>query len=197
LGDRFVHGNLLWQELCGGSDFSAALCADFVPKARKAISRSASRLSGSFRISRRAGFRRPLAARIYLRLRAALFDRVVRPFDRDCDVRFVRDAVGRAVFLRPVVRAVLRDGLRRFVAVLRRAVDLRPVDLRVVFPADVLRDAVLRPLVLRPVALRPDVFRPDVLRVVEDLRPEDAAVLPVRSRRFVRARLRLFSVGLS
>jgi hypothetical protein len=135
-------------------------------------------------------------ARIYLRLRAVLFDRVVRPFDRDCGVRFVRDAVGRAVLLRRVVRAVLRDGLRRFVAVLRRAVDLRPVDLRVVFPADVLRE-VLRPLVLRPVALPPDVFRPDVLRVVEDLRPEDAAVLPVRSRRFVRARLRLFSAELS
>jgi hypothetical protein len=149
--------------------------------------------------------------RIYLRPRAALFDRVVRLFDRVCDVRFVRDAVERAVLLRRVVRAVLRDGLRRFgllrfVAVLRGAVDLRAVELRVVdlrevdFRADglrgddlrvALRDVVLRPLVLRPAALRPAVLRPDALR------PDDAAVLPAPSRRFVRARLRLFSAGLS
>jgi hypothetical protein len=140
-------------------------------------------------------------------VRAVLFDRVVRPFARDCDVRFVRDAVERPVLLRRAVRAVLRDALRRFLAVLRPVVDLRPVDLRVVFPADVLRDVVLRALVLRPLVLRPDVFRPDVLRVAEDLRvedlrpdalrPEDAVVLPVRSRRFVFARLRLFSAELS
>jgi hypothetical protein len=141
-----------------------------------------------------------------LRLRAALFDRVVRPFERDCEVRFVRGAVGprriveRAVVLRRVERAVLREGLRRFVAALRRpldlAFDLRAVALRDVdLPADALRADDLRvvlPLaVLRLVVLRPDVLPPDVLR------SEDAAVLAVPSRRFVRARLRLFFAGLS
>jgi hypothetical protein len=203
----------------------------------------------------------------YLRLRAARLERAVPPFDRDCAARFVREAVPprrafeRAVLLRRGGRVVLRDGLRRFVAVLRavdlpaervravdlRAVDLRAVDLRavdlgavdlgavdlravdlravdvravlrdealgplvvradvlraVVLRAVVLRAAVLRPVALRPdgfradVLLRPDVLRPDVLRP-DVLRPEDAAVPPARSRRFVRARLRLFSAGLS
>jgi hypothetical protein len=146
-----------------------------------------------------------------LRLRAALFERRV-VLDFDCDVRLVREAVrprcavDGAVLLRRVERAVLREGLRRFVMVLRRAgdfravdlraVDLRAVDLRVVdFRAVDLR-VVLRDEVLRPVVVRPDVFRPDVLRP-DVLRPEDAAVLPARSRRFVRARLRLFFAGLS
>jgi hypothetical protein len=159
--------------------------------------RAASRLHGSSDV-------------IYLRLRAvALFDRR-GVLDRDCDVRFVREAVERPGLLRRVERAVLRDGLRRFVAVLRVAVDLRVVDLRAVDlrPGDfrdvelraddlgaddlrVVRLAVLRALVLPPDALPPDALRPDVLR------PEDAAVLPARSRRFVRARLRLFFAGLS
>jgi hypothetical protein len=161
-----------------------------------------------------------------LRLRVALLDRVVRPFERDCEVRFVRDAVRprrtveRAVLLRRAERAVLRDGLRRFVAGLPRPVDLA-VDLRVVALRDVdlraddlraddlrvddlrvglrlavLRLVVLRPDVLRPDVLRPDVLPPDVLRP-DVLRPEDAAVLPAPSRRFVRARLRLFFAGLS
>ena len=129
------------------------------------------------------------------------FDLVVRRFARDCDVRFDRAAVDRAALLRRVVRAVPRDALRRFVVVLRRAVDFRPVDLRVDFRADVLRDAVLRPVVLRPLVLRPVVFRPAVFRPLvlrrDVLRPEEAAVLPLRSRRFVFARLRLFSDGLS
>lgn len=136
------------------------------------------------------------------RLRAVLFAR--------------RVVVERAVLLRRVVRAVLRDGLRRFAAVLRRAgdfcavdlrvVDLRAVDLRAVdLRAVGLRAVDLRPadlravdlrVVVRDAVLRPVAFRPDVLRAAV-LRPEDAAVLPVRSRRFVRARLRLFSVGLS
>jgi hypothetical protein len=178
-------------------DFSGALCADFVPKARKPISRSTSRAQRLIQdFLMRAGDAGSRSRGTYLRLRAVLFDRVVRPFARDCDVRFVREAVERAVLLRRVVRAVLRDALGRFVVVLRRAVDLRPVDLRVDFRADVLRDAVLRPPVLRPVVFRPVVFRPAVLRPAV-LRPEDAAVLPVRSRRFVFARLRLFSAGLS
>jgi hypothetical protein len=107
--------------------------------------------------------------------------------------------------LRRVERAVLRDGLRRFVAVLPRLVDL-VVDLRVValrdvdpraddLPVDDLRAddlrVALRLAVLRLVVFRPDVLAPDVLR------PEDAAVLPAPSRRFVRARLRLFFAGLS
>jgi hypothetical protein len=186
-------------------------------------------------LSLRAGSSGSRIMRIYLRPRAALFE---RPFDGDRDVRFVREAVRprcaveRAVLLRRVEREVLRDALRRFVPLLRRAVDFRAVDFRavdlravdlrpgdlravdlrpgdrrvvlrevlrlvavvlraVVLRAAVLRPVVLRPVALRPVALRPDVFRPDVLR------PEDAPVLPVRSRRFVRARLRLFSDGLS
>jgi hypothetical protein len=164
----------------------------------------------------RASFASPPITPIYLRLRAALFERRV-VLDFDCDVRLVREAVRprcaveRAVLLRRVERAVLREGLRRFVAVLRRAGDLRAVDLRAVdlravdlraldlrvvdFRAVDLR-VVLRDEVLRPVVVRPDVFRPDVLRP-DVLRPEDAAVLPTRSRRFVRARLRLFLVGLS
>ena len=128
-----------------------------------------------------------------------------RRFDRACDVRFVRDGdrrvVERAVLLRRVERVVLRDAVRRFVAVLRRAVDLRVLDLRAVDLRVVLRDAVLRAVVLRvvvlrAVALRAVVLRPVVLRP-DVLRPEDAAVLPARSRRFVCARLRLFFAGLS
>jgi hypothetical protein len=123
-----------------------------------------------------------------------------RRFDRACDVRFVREGerrVGeRAVLLRRVERVVLRDAVRRFVPVLRRAVDLRAVDLRAVDLRVVLRDAVLRAVVLRAVALRAVVLRPVVLRP-DVLRPEDAAVLPARSRRFVCARLRLFFAGLS
>jgi hypothetical protein len=173
-------------------------------KANKPLNLAGSAAHSGFDASRFSRARR--SRRIYLRLRAVPFDRVVRLFARDCDVRFVREAVERAGLLRRVVRAVLRDGLRRFVAVLRRAVDFRPVELRVVFRADVLREAVLRlvvlrPVVLRPVVLRPDVLRPDVLRPAvlrpDALRPDDAAVLPVRSRRLVRARLRLFSAGLS
>jgi hypothetical protein len=129
----------------------------------------------------------------------------VRAFERDCEVRFVRDAVRprrvveRAVVLRRVERAVLRDGLRRFVAALRRPVDLA-VDLRAVALRDVdlraddlradfglgLRLAVFGLVVLRPDVLPPDVLLPDVLPP-DVLRPEDAAVLPVPSRRFVRA----------
>jgi hypothetical protein len=209
--------NLLWRELCGGSDFSAVLCADFVLKARKAPSRPASRRAARSSLLDGRGLRP--GSRImptYLRLRVALLDRVVRLFDGDCEVRFVRDAVrprrtvDRPVLLRRVERAVLRDGLRRFVAVLPRLVDL-VVDLRVValrdvdpraddlpvddLPADDLRAddlrVVLRLAVLRLVVFRPDVLAPDVLR------PEDAAVLPAPSRRFVRARLRLFFAGLS
>ena len=86
-------------------------------------------------------------------------------------------------------RVVLREVVRRFVPVLRRAVDLRGLDLRAVDlrPDDrrvVLRDAVLRPVLLRPVDLRPVLLRPEVLCALEDLRL--APVLPVRSRRFVR-----------
>jgi hypothetical protein len=111
-----------------------------------------------------------------------------------------RRTVERAVLLRRAERAVLRDGLRRFVAVLPRPVDLA-VDLRVValpdvdlraddLRADDLRADDLR-VGLRLAVLRLVVLRPDVLR------PEDAAVLPAPSRRFVRARLRLFFAGLS
>jgi hypothetical protein len=168
-------------------------------KGNEPLNHAGSAAHSGFDASRFSPARR--SRRIYLRLRAALFDRVVRLFDRVCDVRFVGEAVERAVLLRRVVRAVLRDALGRFVVVLRRAVDLRPVDLRVDFRADVLRDAVLRPPVLRPVVFRPVVFRPAVLRPAvlrpAVLRREDAAVLPVRSRRFVFARLRLFSAGLS
>jgi hypothetical protein len=104
-------------------------------KGNEPLNHTGSAAHSGFDASRLSPARRP--RRIYLRLRAALFDRVVRLFARVCDVRFVRDAVGRAVFLRRVVRAVLRDGLRRFgllrfVAVLRGAVDLRAVELRVV-----------------------------------------------------------------
>ena len=128
-----------------------------------------------------------------------------RRFDRACDVRFVRDGdrrvVERAVLLRRVERVVLRDAVRRFVPVLRRAVDLRAVDLRAVDLRVVLRDAVLRAVVLRAVVLRAVALRAVVLRPVvlrpDVLRPEDAAVLPARSRRFVCARLRLFFAGLS
>jgi hypothetical protein len=102
--------------------------------------------------------------------------------------------------LRRVVRDVLRDAVRRFVPVLRPAVDLRALDLRDVdFRPAVLR-VVLRDEVLRAVALRPVLLRADVLRADDDLRRDDlrvAAVLPDRSRRFVFARLRLFSDGLS
>ncbi len=109
-----------------------------------------------------------------------------------------RFAVERAVLFR---RVVLRDGLRRFVAVLRRllaerrAVDLRAVDLRADDRRVVLRDEVLRPVLLRPVLflavlLRPVLLRP-VLREDVDLRPDvlrrDDPVLPERSRRLVRA----------
>jgi hypothetical protein len=128
-----------------------------------------------------------------------------RRFDRACDVRFVREGerrVGeRAVLLRRVERVVLRDTVRRFAPVLRRAVDLRAVDLRAVDLRVVLRDAVLRAVVLRAVVLRAVALRAVVLRPVvlrpDVLRPEDAAVLPARSRRFVCARLRLFFAGLS
>jgi hypothetical protein len=107
--------------------------------------------------------------------------------------------------LRRVVRDVLRDAVRRFVPVLRPAVDLRALDLRDVDfrPAVlrvVLRDEVLRAVALRPVLLRVDVLRADVLRADDDLRRDDlrvAAVLPEPSRRFVFARSRLFSDGLS
>jgi hypothetical protein len=93
------------------------------------------------------------------------------------------------VLLRRVERVVLREAVRRFVPVLRRAVDLRGLDLRAVDlrPDDrrvVLRDAVLRPVLLRPVDLRPVLLRPEVFRALEDLRV--APVLPVRSRRFAR-----------
>jgi hypothetical protein len=198
--------SLLGASSAAAAIFRLALCADFVPKARKAASRPASRRGGSFGNSRcAAGSPGPLIAQIYLRLRAALLDRGVRAFERDFEVRFVRDAVRarrigeRAVVLRRLERAVLRDGLRRLVAVLRRlvdlAVDLRAVALRDDLRADDLRAddlrVVLRLAVLRLVVLRPDVFSPDVLR------PEDAAVLPALSRRFVRARLRLFFAGVS
>ena len=107
--------------------------------------------------------------------------------------RFERLELGRRfesdVLLRRVERVVLREAVRRFVPVLRRAVDLRGLDLPAVDlrPDDrrvVLRDAVLRPVLLRPVDLRPVLLRPEVLRALEDLRL--APVLPVRSRRFVR-----------
>jgi hypothetical protein len=134
----------------------------------------------------------------YLRL-AERFERVERPFERVLVVRRVRDAVRprfaveRAVLFR---RVVLRDGLRRFVAVLRRlvaerrAVDLRAVDLRPDDRRVVLREEVLRPVLLRPVLLRPVLLR-DVLREDFDLRPDvlrrEDPVLPERSRRLVRA----------
>lgn len=144
-----------------------------------------------------------------MRLLAERFERVERPFDRVLVVRRVRDAVRprfaveRAVLFR---RVVLRDGLRRFVAVLRRlvaerrAVDLRAVDLRADDRRVVLRDEVLRPVLLRPVLLRAVLLRAvllravllrDVLREEVDLRPDvlrrDDPVLPERSRRLVRA----------
>jgi hypothetical protein len=128
----------------------------------------------------------------YLRLRAVFFE---RPLAREGDFRVVREAVllrgelERAVLLRRVVRDVdLGDvdlGDVDLRAVDLRAVDLRADDLRVV-----LRDAVLRAEALRPELLRPEVLDSDVLR-------RDAPVLPERSRRFVRARVRLFSAGLS
>jgi hypothetical protein len=169
--------------------------------------------SGSLVCQKRAGSCQLAWLKSYLLARLDRLE-LERRLDRVCDVRFVREAdrgaVERAVLLRRVERVVVREAVRRFVPVLRRAVDLRVLDPRAVDlrPDDrrvVLRDVLLRPVVLRavvlpPVLLRPVLLCPDVLRALEDLRPEDlrlAAVLPVRSRRLVRARLRLFSDELS
>ena len=142
--------------------------------------------------------------RDYLRLRAVLLRRVERDVLREAVRRFV-PVLRCVVDLRPVDRPVdFRDVDLRAVdlrAVALRAVDLRAVDLRPDDRRVVLRDEVFRPLVvLRPVLLRPVVLRPAVLRplVLRPLvfRPDDP-VLPERSRRFVLARLRLFSDGLS
>ena len=131
------------------------------------------------------------AARLFSRKRAGVWPArfhqsyLLARFERlELERRFESD-----VLLRRVERVVLREAVRRFVPVLRRAVDLRGLDLRAVDlrPDDrrvVLRDAVLRPVLLRPVDLRPVLLRPEVLRALEDLRL--APVLPVRSRRFVR-----------
>jgi hypothetical protein len=153
----------------------------------------------------------------YLRLRAVFFE---RPLAREGDFRVVREAVllrgelERAVLLRRVVRDVDLRAVD-FRAVDLRADDLRADDLRVVLREAVLRAEVLRPEVLRAEVLRPEVLRAEVLRPevlrAEALRAEllraevldpdvlrrDAPVLPERSRRFVRVRLRLFSAGLS
>lgn len=142
--------------------------------------------------------RPPASLTFYLPARLERLE-LERLFERECDG-----------LLRRVVRDVLRDAVRRFVPVLRpavdlRAVDLREVDFRPVVLRVVLRDAVLRAVALRPVLFRPDVLRADVLRadvlrLDDDLRPDAlrvAAVLPERSRRLVFARLRLFSDGLS
>lgn len=138
--------------------------------------------------------------RDYLRLRAVLLRRVERDVLREAVRRFV-PVLRCVVDLRPVDRRPVdfRDVDLRAVAL--RAVDLRAVDLRPDDRRVVLRDEVFRPLViLRPVLLRPVVLRPAVLRplVLRPLvfRPDDP-VLPERSRRFVLARLRLFSDGLS
>jgi hypothetical protein len=143
--------------------------------------------------------------RDYLRLRAVLLRRVERDVLREAVRRFV-PVLRCVVDLRPVDRRPVdfRDVDLRAVdlrAVALRAVDLRAVDLRPDDRRVVLRDEVFRPLViLRPVLLRPVVLRPAVLRplVLRPLvfRPDDP-VLPERSRRFVLARLRLFSDGLS
>jgi hypothetical protein len=149
-----------------------------VRKTRKATSRlGLAGSSGSFVFSE-ASRRLAGSAGVHQSYLLARFERL------ELERRFESD-----VLLRRVERVVLREVVRRFVPVLRRAVDLRGLDLRAVDlrPDDrrvVLRDAVLRPVLLRPVDLRPVLLRPEVLRALEDLRL--APVLPVRSRRFVR-----------
>lgn len=182
-----------------GDAISAALCAELGRKARRQDGKkppSPRRARRLLRVLGKRALRPPAALTFYLLARLERLE-LERLFERDG-------------LLRRVVRDVLRDAVRRFVPVLRRAVDLRPLDFRDVDlrdvdfrPADlrvVLRDEVLRAVALRPVLLRADVLRADVLRADDDFRRDDlrvAAVLPERSRRLVFARLRLFSDGLS